>query len=95
MKKLLTILCLFSIVAILSACNNGDSGGKGSTIPEVSYGFNNNVVMCYNASSSVITEPTQTCTWNCATYQGSKPQSYIITFENGAVKSTHKGPCKL
>jgi hypothetical protein len=39
MKKFLSLLCVLSIVALLSACDNGDDkgGSNGTTIPEVSW----------------------------------------------------------
>ena len=50
MKKFLSIICLFSIVALLPACDNGDSGGSsGANIPEVSWDLydTSNWVTCF------------------------------------------------
>ena len=103
MKKLLTVLCLISIVALLTACDNGKSGGKGSTIPEVSYDLfdTSDWVTCYNTKNSVVTNPQQTCTWACATYRGGKPRSWTLTFLYDEGTDTYtlidekSGPCKL
>ena len=103
MKKLLTILCLIGIVGILTACDNGDSGGKGSTIPEVSYDLfdTSDWVTCYNTKNSVVTNPTQTCTWDCATYQGSRPQFWRLTFfwdeaaDEYSLIDIDRGACRL
>lgn len=84
MKKFLSILCVFSIVALLSACDNGDDKGgtSGTTIPEVSWDLfdTNDWVTCYNADKSVVTNPYQTCEWNCATLDGSVPRYFKVTF---------------
>ena len=104
MKKVLSIFCLFTIVALLSACNNGDSGGSsGAHIPEVSWDLfdTSDWVTCYNADQSVITNPYQSCIWNCGTLDGSLPHYYKIVFfydeaaDDYSVSSIMKDTCKL
>ena len=103
MKKFLSILCLLSLVALLSACNNGDNGSKGSTIPDVSWDLfdTNDWVTCYNADKSVVTNPYQTCEWNCASLDGSPPRYYKVTFlydeatDEYSVENIQRGVCRL
>ncbi len=103
MKKFLSILCMLSLVALLSACNNGDDGSKGSTIPDVSWDLfdTNDWVTCYNADKSVVTNPYQTCEWNCASLDGSRPQYVKVTFlydegtDEYSVESIRRGACRL
>ncbi len=82
MKKFLSLLCVLSIVALLSACDNGKdkAGTSGTTIPEVSW----DGAQCYNASKSVITDPNQSCEWYCGTLDGSPPRYYKVTFVRDA-----------
>ena len=105
MKKFLSLLCVLSIVALLSACDNGDDKGgtNGTTIPEVSWGLfdTNEWVQCYNASNSVITNPYQTCEWYCGTLDGSPPRYYKVTFllddatGDITIDSISDGVCRL
>ncbi len=88
MKKFLSLLCVLSIVALLSACDNGKdkAGTSGTTIPEVSWDYfeGQDWVQCYNASKSVITDPNQSCEWYCGTLDGSPPRYYKVTFVRDA-----------
>ena len=106
MKKFLSILCLLILVALLSACNNGDNGSKGSTIPDVAWDLIDdlivdNYVTCYNASKSVVTNPFQTCEWNCASLDGSPPRYYKLTFlydeatGDTTIENIQRGKCRL
>jgi len=112
MKKILSILCVLSIVALVSACDNGDDKGgtNGTTIPEVSWDLRTDDVIgviaddwvtCYNASKSVITNPYQTCEWNCGTLDGSPPRYYKVTFlideatDGFLIDNIRRGACRL
>jgi len=83
MKTIFSIFCMLSVLLLISACDNNDSGGSSTgSIPPVSWDLytGNNSVTCYNADNSVITNPYQTCTWNCATLNDSAPRLYKVTF---------------
>lgn len=105
MKKILSILCVLSIVALVSACDNGDDKGgtNGTTIPEVSWDLfeGNDWVTCYNANKSVVTNPYQTCEWFCGTLDGSSPGYYKVTFlydeatDDYSVENIKRGTCRL
>ena len=105
MKKFLSLLCVLSIVALVSACDNGDDKGgtNGTTIPEVSWDLfeTNDWVTCYNASKSVVTNPYQTCEWFCGTLDGSPPRYYKVTFlydeatDDYSIDSISDGVCRL
>ncbi len=91
MKSILSVLCLITIAAFITSCDNGSSGGTSGgrgDYPEVSFvkeGSGDNAhAICYNADNSVITTH-QTCTWNCATYHSTTPRFVQLTFDQALV----------
>jgi len=91
MKTILSVCCWIGIVVLLSACDNGDSGGSSGgrgDYPQVSFvkeGSGDDVhAVCYNADNNVITT-VQVCTWNCATYHSTQPRFVQLTFDNALV----------
>lgn len=84
MKRFLSLLCCVGIIVFLSSCSDSDSGGSSGgsgDLPQVSYTIfqGDEWATCYNADDSVIMNPYQTCTWNCATYDDSKPAYWKLT----------------
>lgn len=85
MKTILSVLCLMGIVALITSCDNGDSGGTsggGGDYPQATYKIGTaGTVTCYNADSNVKTSSTRSdCTWNCAYYLGVGPRKVVLTF---------------
>ena len=83
MKTVLSVLCCFAVIFILSGCRDGDDGGSSGgpgRWPSVSFAIDENGnVICYGADSNVITT-IQTCIWNCAFYESSKPRYVKLEF---------------
>jgi len=103
MKTFFSILCTLSILVLLSACDNGDSGssGGGGELETVSYEIGTNSVVCYNADDNIIQGTKYTCTWNCATYGGSIATAVTLVFDEddtgtfGLTEEKVKGTCNL
>ena len=103
MKKILLILCLLCIPFLFTACDDGDdSGSSGGAVPVVSYTIfdGDEWATCYNATTSVIMNPYQTCTWNCATYNDSAPRYWKLTIlwdeeeDSHSLESVESGICR-
>ncbi len=89
MKTILSVLCLIGVVALITSCDNGDSGGSsggGGDYPQATYkitatGTTGGSVTCYDVDSNVKTSSTRSdCTWNCAYYLGVGPRKVVLTF---------------
>lgn len=91
MKTILSFLCCITMVAFITSCDNGDSGGSsggGGDYPQVSFvkttvGGEERVT-CYNADNYSLTTA-QICTWNCAYYNTAQPQFVQLTFNDGLI----------
>ena len=85
MKTILSFLCCMTMVAFITSCDNGDSGGSsggGGDYPQVSFlisAGDDERIICYNADNYSLTTA-QICTWNCAYYNTNQPQYVQLTF---------------
>ena len=89
MKTVLSVFCCLCVVVLLTGCDNGDDGGSSGgpgDFPDVSFLLNETTgqATCYNADNSVITTK-QTCTWNCAYYNGGGARRVTLVFAEDLV----------
>ncbi len=88
MKTVLSVLCCFAMLVVLTGCRNGDDGGSSGgpgRWPTVSFTIDDNDnITCLNADNNVITTR-QTCVWNCAYYNIDKPRYVQLWFDEALV----------
>ena len=88
MKTVLSVLCCFAVIFILSGCRDGDDGGSSGgpgDWPTVSFAIDDNGnVTCFGADTNAITTR-QTCVWNCAYYNIPQPRYVQLWFDEGLV----------
>ena len=84
MRTAVSILCVLSIVFLLSACNKGDDGSSGGSVKSVGFEVieGTEKVVCYNADKNQNLGSVQICEWYCATYATDPaPANCVILFD--------------